>query len=218
MIIGLTGTYCSGKNYIASMLENRGLPVLDVDKLGYKALDLEKDKIIALFGKEICSSSLGSSYGSSYGNSYDSSYCENHLDRRLLGKIVYGNPEKLAMLEKIVHPVANRLTEEWIAAQKGHCVINAALLHRTTILGRIDRIILVKAPFFTRLKRARRRDSLSWKEIWRRIASQKDFYTQYLSINAEIYIVENPQQCGVFSRRKPEQRIDAFLREINQYG
>ncbi|MCL2229815.1 MAG: dephospho-CoA kinase [Treponema sp.] len=194
MIIGLTGAYCSGKNHIASMLEKRGLPVLDVDKLGHKAIEMEKDRIIALFG-----------------NSFGEIHNENHLDRRLLGKIVYGNPEKLAALEAIVHPVANRLTEEWVNAQKSHCVINAALLHRTTLIDRIERIILVKAPFFTRLMRAKRRDSLSFGEIWRRISSQKDFYAQYLSLNAEIYIVENPQRCGGFSERKPERRIDAFL-------
>jgi len=193
MIIGLTGAYCSGKNHIASMLENRGFPVLDVDKLGHKAIELEKDKIIALFGD---------------------SHSVSHLDRRLLGKIVYGNPEKLAALEAIVHPVANRLTEEWVKAQKSHCVINAALLHRTTLIDRIERIILVKAPFFTRLMRAKRRDSLSFKEIWRRISSQKDFYAQYLSLNAEIYIVENPQYCRGFSESKLERKIDTFLRRI----
>jgi dephospho-CoA kinase len=40
MIIGLTGKYCAGKNYIAVLLEARGLPVLDVDKLGYQTLEI----------------------------------------------------------------------------------------------------------------------------------------------------------------------------------
>jgi len=195
MIIGLTGTYCSGKNHISTLLEERGLPVLDVDKLGHKAIDLEKDKIIALFG-----GSLESSL---------------NLDRRLIGKIVYGNPEKLAALEAIVHPVANRLTEEWVQAQKGHCVINAALLHRTSLIEKISQIILVKAPFFTRLIRGRRRDSHSWSEAWKRIASQKDFYTQYLSLNAEIYIVENPGLSLSKSRNeKLVCQVDQFVERI----
>jgi len=203
MIIGLTGVYCAGKNHVAAIIEARGIPVLDVDKLGHKAIELEKDKIIALFGKEIC---LGSSHSDSH----------PEIDRRLLGQIVYKNPEKLAALEAIVHPMANRLTNEWVAAQNGHCVINAALLHRSVMFSKLDKIILVKAPFLTRLFRARRRDNLPWKEIFKRFKSQKDFYKQYLSINAkafsaEIHIVEN---SGVRGGLKLERRIDKILEGI----
>jgi dephospho-CoA kinase len=47
MLIGLTGLYCAGKNFIGSMLQARGLPVLDVDKLGYQVLETEKERIFA---------------------------------------------------------------------------------------------------------------------------------------------------------------------------
>jgi len=188
MIIGLTGKYCAGKNHIASMLETRGLPVLDVDKLGYQALEAEKEKIFSMFGAD-----LQNAKGS--------------VDRQLLGKRVFGNPEKLASLEAIVHPAANRLTDEWIAAQKNHCVINAALLHRSSSFNKLDSIILVKAPFFTRLLRAKRRDKLPWIDLLKRFRSQKDFGTQYLSINAEIYRVEN---SGSKSRLL-ERRIDEII-------
>jgi len=209
MIIGLTGAYCAGKNHVAALIEARGLPVLDVDKLGHKAIELEKDKIIALFGLD----SLDSSYNSSYSSNNISSY---PIDRRLLGQIVYKNPEKLAALEAIVHPMANHLTEEWAAAQSGHCVVNAALLHRSSMFSKLDKIILVKAPFLTRLFRARKRDKLPWREIFKRFKSQKDFYTQYLSINAkafsaEIHIVENP---GIRGTLKLERRIDKILEGI----
>ena len=133
---------------------------------------------------------------------------DGSLDRRLLGQRVFGKPEKLAALENIVHPPVNRMTSEWIAAQNGHCVINAALLHRSVVFDRLDRIILVTAPFFTRLLRARRRDRLSWLAILRRFASQKNFNSQYLTVNAEIYRVENPG----FS--KLECRIDKILEGI----
>jgi dephospho-CoA kinase len=207
MIIGITGTYCAGKNYVAALLEIRGLPVLDVDKLGYKALETEKEAIIARFGDDLR-------------KTCGSWQPEAALDRRLLGQIVFGNPEKLAALEAIVHPAANRLTDEWIAAQGKHCVINAALLHRANIFNRLDRIIMVTAPYLTRLLRARRRDRLSWQEIIRRFASQHSFNSQYLTINAnpvsaEIYIVKNP---GITSsqklRQKLERRVDKAIEGI----
>jgi dephospho-CoA kinase len=205
MIIGLTGTYCAGKNHVAVLLEARGLPVLDVDKLGYKALEAEKETIITRFGSDLKKT-------------------DGTLDRRLLAQRVFKNPEKLAALEAIVHPIANRLTDEWAASQSGHCVINAALLHRSSIYNKLDRIILVKAPFFTRLFRARHRDRLPWREIINRFRSQKDFNNLYLSVNAkpvsaEIHIVENPGLFHSTGLSKPgnlklESRIDKIIEGI----
>jgi len=200
MLIGLTGTYCAGKNHIAALLEARGLPVLDVDKLGYKVLETEKETIFAQFGGDLRAA-------------------DGSVDRRLLGRRVFGKPEKLAALEAIVHPAVNRLTTEWVAerdrAGDRACVINAALLHRTPIFDRLDRVILVTAPYFTRLIRAKRRDKLSWGEILKRFASQKDFDSQYLSKNAEIYRVENPGLTGAGNpSKKLERRLDSFIEGI----
>jgi len=200
MIIGLTGAYCAGKNHVAALFEMRDLPVLDVDKLGYQVLELEKEKIYALFGSDLQKT-------------------DGSLDRRLLGRRVFGKPEKLAALEAIVHPLVNKMVDEWAETQKGNCVINAALLHKSTIFNRLNRIILVKAPLITRIFRAKRRDKLSWGEIMRRINNQKGFNTQYLSINsssicAEIYSIENPGLSG--SRNlKLERRIDKYLEGID---
>ena len=194
MLIGLTGKYCAGKNHIAALLEAHGLPVLDVDKLGYQVLEAEK---LTIFTK------LGS----------DLKKPDGSLDRRLLGQRVFGNPEKLAILEAIVHPPVNRLTIEWIGDRtEKNCVINAALLHRSEAFARLDRIILVTAPFFTRFLRARRRDRLSRREIIKRFSSQKDFNSQYLAVNAEIYRVGNPGLFG--SRNLLECRIDKILEGI----
>ena len=196
MLIGLTGKYCAGKNYIASLLEARGLPVLDVDKLGYQALEMEKKAVFARFGADL-------------------QRADGSLDRRLLGQRVFGKPEKLAALEAIVHPPVNRMTDEWTAAHNGHCVINAALLHKSSVFNRLERIILVDAPFLTRLFRARRRDNLPWTAILKRFASQKNFNSQYLAVNAEIYKVENPNpRCRRKARQKLERRIDKILEGI----
>jgi len=193
MIIGLTGAYCAGKNHVATMLEKRGLPVLDVDKLGYQVLENEKDAIFAQFGSDLKKP-------------------DGALDRRLLGQRVFGQPEKLAALENIVHPAANKLTDEWVSAQNNHCVINAALLHRSSVFHKLDRLILVTAPLLTRLFRAKKRDKLSWGEILKRFASQKNFNAKYLSINAEIYKVEN---SGFSGSQKLDCRIDEFIKGIN---
>jgi dephospho-CoA kinase len=197
MIIGITGKSCVGKNYVASILETRGLPVLDVDKLGHQVLEIEKEAIFAQFGSDLQKE-------------------DGSINRRLLGQRTFGDPEKLAALEAIVHPAANRLTEEWIKNQNGTCVINAALLHRSSVFNWLDRIILVTAPLITRILRAKQRDKLSWKQILRRFSSQKNFNSQYLAKKAEIYRIENPGLSDSLNlRKKLENRIDKFIEGIS---
>ena len=204
MLIVLTGKYCAGKNHIAQILEKRGIPVIDVDKLGHKVLEAEKQAIFAQFGSDLQKD-------------------DGTLDRRLLGARVHGKPEELAKLEAVVHPGANRLTDEWVTEKTKEgckaCVINAALIHKSSVFEKLDLLIIVTAPLLTRLIRAKRRDRLSWKELIKRFASQKDFNSQYLSKKAEIYKVEN---CGLQIRpssdggqnQKLERRIDKILEGI----
>ncbi|MDR2184052.1 MAG: dephospho-CoA kinase [Treponema sp.] len=194
-LIGLTGIYCAGKNYVARLLEARGFPVLDVDKLGHEVLEAEKAAVMARFGPDILDAG-------------------GAVDRRLLGNRVFGKPEALNALEDIVHPAANRLTEAWIARQNGPCVINAALLHRSSVFKRLDFIILVRAPFLARLLRARRRDRLPLSQLIRRFKSQQEFISQYLIRKADIDTIDNPGYCGFCSslyRRMLENRLDAIL-------
>ncbi|MDR2194469.1 MAG: dephospho-CoA kinase [Treponema sp.] len=200
MLIGLTGPYCSGKNYIASLLEQKGFSVLDVDTLGHEAIRREREAITARFGADILAAGTG------------------EIDRKLLGKKVFGNQRELVALEAIVHPVANALTSEWIAARRGkNCVINAALLHRSVAFERLDAIIIVKAGFLTRLIRARKRDRLPWLDLIKRFRSQNDFSSQYVQHiqnsqkNADkknsIYIINN-------TGRNLQKQLDGVVRSL----
>ena len=193
MIIGLTGTYCSGKNHIAGFLEKRGLPVLDVDKLGHIVIETEKKAICGRFGTGI----LGP---------------DNKIDRKLLGEKVFGKPEELAALEAIIHPAVNKLTSAWIAGQQGRpCVVNAALLHRSSAFSGLDAVIVVHASFLTRLFRAKRRDKLPWFDLFIRLRSQKYFLSQYFNEKADIYKVENPGFLVFRKIYKPEERVHEIL-------
>ncbi|MDR0387164.1 MAG: dephospho-CoA kinase [Treponema sp.] len=198
-IIGLTGTYCAGKNHVARLFEERGIPVLDVDKLGHKALEIERDAVVARFGRAV----LGPG---------------GEVDRRRLGALVFGNAGELAALQEIVHPVANRLTMEWIADQKGRpCVINAALLHKSAAMDRLDAVILVKAPVLTRLLRARKRDRLPWADLIKRFASQREFTAQYFARKSDIYTVYNrgcTLACARLWRSGLEKRVASVITRL----
>jgi dephospho-CoA kinase len=198
MIIGLTGTYCAGKNVVARLLEARGLPVLDVDRLGHRVIETEKKALTDRFGEDILS--CGGS---------------GAVDRKLLGAKVFGKPGELAALEAIVHPSVNRMTVAWVESQREKpCVINAALLHRSSVYQDLTAVILVEAPWLARLLRARKRDRLPWRALLKRFHSQKEFRSQYFTKNTDIYRVENPGYFGFNARRrreKLENRVDEIL-------
>ena len=195
-VIGLTGTYCAGKNHVAFILEQRGLPVLDVDKLGHRVIEMEKDRLLARFGQDI----LGP---------------DGFIDRKRLGAKVFGSGGELAALEGIIHPAVDREILDWIKSRKEKaCVINAALLHRSQSFGELYAVIVVDAPLHIRLLRAKRRDRLPWADLLKRFQSQKDILPQYLMEKTDTYRVENP---GFFSfrsrslRLRLENRIDEIL-------
>jgi dephospho-CoA kinase len=199
LLIGLTGMYCAGKNHVARLLEARGFPVLDVDTLGHQGIELEQEAILERFGTGI----LGK---------------DGRIDRKLLGAQVFGSPDDLAWLETIVHPAANRLTEAWIRCQGDRsCVINAALLHRSSVFHQLDGIILVKAPVLTRLLRARKRDKLPWGQLIQRFRRQREFMAKYLMESADIYTISNQGygRCGsFFFRASVERQLEGALTRL----
>ena len=189
MLIGLTGKYCAGKNFAAAHLQKRGIPVLDVDKLGHIVIDTKKTEILARFGQDLLN-------------------LDGSVNRRLLAEKIFKKTSELAALEAIVHPEVNRLTEQWIKGQKcKNCAINAALLHKSIVFNKLACIILIKAPWFIRLIRAKRRDKLPWHIIFNRMSSQKKFNSQYSAGKADIYKVEN----SCLKQAKLGQKIDAVL-------
>lgn len=194
ILLGLTGLYCAGKNFVGGILEKKGFAVLDVDKLGHAALENKKSLIAERFGGGV----LGP---------------DGAVDRRTLGEFVFGRPGELSVLESIVHPEVNSLTLEWVEANYDRsCVINAALLHKSAMFDRLDALIFVKAPYPLRLFRARKRDRLSWKELRRRFESQH-FDVYYSGKKADTYCIYN-WGFGIFSklnRRCLEKRVDMIL-------
>lgn len=197
MLLGLTGLYCAGKNFAGKIFEKKGFAVLDVDKLGHIALENKKKIVKNRFGGEILKK-------------------DGSVDRRALGMCVFGRPDELVALENIVHPEVNRLTCEWLKANNDRsCVINAALLHKSTVFSQLDAIIFIKAPLIVRMLRAKKRDNLSWKEIWNRFSSQH-FGVDYALTKAGIYYINNWwfdfSLCS--NRSKLEKRIDKVIRAL----
>jgi dephospho-CoA kinase len=195
-LIGLTGSYCAGKNFVAKMLEERGCETLDLDKLGHQVIENEKNQITGHFGSSILNH-------------------DGTVNRAALGKLVFGKADELAFLESVVHPAVHKLTSDWMHDGSGKPkVINAALLHRSEAFHQLELIIIVNAPYLTRLLRAKKRDGLPFHQLIKRFKSQKKFKAQYLSSNADIRNVDNRgyfKLCFQIYRQNLETQIDKIL-------
>ena len=202
-LIGLTGAICAGKNYVAGIFEQQGINVLDVDTLGHTALENKKNLVCNRFGNSILRP-------------------DGSIDRRLLGRRVFGNRQELEALEHIVHPEVENLANQWLEQQHNQvsaaapasslCVINAALLHKMSLADKLSLVVWVQAPVWLRMYRLKKRDNLSIQEIMRRIKSQSNIKHKFLFKNADIVGMRN-MGMGFFSTWE-KQNIEKRIKKI----
>jgi dephospho-CoA kinase len=142
--IGITGGIGSGKSLICKIFHVLGVPVYDADSRAKKLMTTDGiliDQIKKEFG------SL----------SYDE---DGVLNRELLSRTVFNNPEKLTKLNSLVHPRVALDFNQWMSEQIGarYCVKEAALLFEAGSYRSLDKIIVVTAPDELRIKRVLQRD------------------------------------------------------------
>ena len=175
----------SGKNYICSLLEKDGFVSIDLDETAHTAISLCTKEILSAFSSE------AQKRGISLTNSAGS------LNRRALGEIVFSDKALLARQEAIVYPKIIELTNQFIEENREKSVIlNATVLFKTPeLLSQCEKILFVTAGFFTRLRRAKKRDGLPLGQILARFKNQKNLLAEYKSaakkIDIPLEIVKN---------------------------
>lgn len=153
--VGLTGNIGSGKSLIAKIFETLQIPVFYADTEGKKIIDKVevRDKIVAIFGKEVI---------------YD-----GKIVRPKLAEIVFNDKSSLDKLNRIIHPAVRNHFETWAAIQQAPYVIyEAAILHESEHYKNMDKIILVKADEALRIQRVVQRDKVSEGQVRSRMQNQ----------------------------------------------
>lgn len=192
----------AGKNAAADILREKGFVILDADIMAHGVLEAKADQIISLFTPD--AQSRGLKLTGSQGK----------LDRKVLGGIVFQNPEKLALLESVIHPALNAEMEHLIAENPGKkFVVNAALLHKMPLIKRCSLVLYIDAPALIRFIRVRRRDNLPFKRIAERFSAQKEIFTKCKNRNADIYRVGNSG-----TKRRLKNKIEDVLRVYTEKG
>lgn len=158
-VFGLTGGIGSGKSSVAALWRRRGLPVLDADELA-RAVVAPGSEALAEIEREFGADVLR----------------DGQLDRKELGRRVFGHPERLQRLEAITHPRilalrAERLAELEAAGEPLVCS-EIPLLFEKGMAAQLRPVVVVSVPPDVQLERALRRDGASVGELQARIAAQ----------------------------------------------
>lgn len=163
LVIGLTGGIACGKTTVAKMFQNLGAYVINADLIGHQLLKDNsnvKRKIIETFGEHTLND-------------------KGEIDRSKLGRIVFNNPEKLKLLNCIVHPIIidkinTEVVRKLTSSEYKFIVLDVALLIECNMTHNVDYVVLVYADEETQIQRLVQR-GLSKEEAKKRILSQMPF-------------------------------------------
>ena len=187
--IALTGGIACGKSLAGRMMADRGIPVCEADEIGHLVLAEDDTVRTALFAE------FGAALEGPAGR----------IDRGVLGRLVFGQPEKLARLNAITHPAIMRRVMDWMDRQAGLAVATIPLLYEIGAEGGWDRVICVAAPEADQLRRLGER-GLDPAAARARIAAQMPLAVK---MERADYVIYN---CG--STVLLEEQVNQVLRTI----
>jgi dephospho-CoA kinase len=148
IVLGLTGSIGMGKSTAAAVLRRLGVPLYDADA--------EVHSLLTRGGKAVAA--VERAFPGVRGE-------DGAIDRRRLGTQVFGKPDALRRLERILHPMVRSAEYRFLARARARraklVVLDIPLLFETDRIDRVDGVIVVSAPL--RLQRARvlRRSGMS---------------------------------------------------------
>jgi dephospho-CoA kinase len=159
IVLGLTGSIGMGKSTAAAVLRRLDVPLYDADAEIHKMLGRGGSAVTAV---EAAFPGVRGENGA--------------IDRRRLGQRVFGKPEELRRLEKILHPMVRAVERRWIAQQRARgarlVVLDIPLLFETDRIDRVDGVIVVSAPSRLQRERVMRRPGMSSERFAAILAAQ----------------------------------------------
>ena len=174
--VGLTGGIGSGKTTVAKIFEVLSVPVYYADAASKRLYHTDaelKENLKQHFGADI--------------------YVEEQLDRKKLAAIVFSDPTRLELLNRLVHPPTIRDAEQWMARQTApYFIKEAALLFESGSAAGLDLVIGVSSPKTLRMKRVMDRDGVSREEVANRMARQIE---ESIKMKLCDFVLQNDEQA-----------------------
>ncbi|MDL4820598.1 dephospho-CoA kinase [Actinomadura opuntiae] len=156
--VGLTGGIGSGKSEVSARLDRRGAVVIDADKIAREVVEPGTPglaAVVAEFGEDVLLPS-------------------GALDREKVGRIVFADPDRLAALNAIVHPLVGERMQELMDAAPADAIVvyDVPLLAENGLAGMYDAVVVVDAPEETQLDRLTSRRGMTEEDARARMANQ----------------------------------------------
>lgn len=159
--VGLTGGLACGKTFVGGALANLGCHLIQADELGHQVLLPSGEAYADVVGE----------FGPGILNE------DGTIDRKRLAAEVFGKPERLEMLNRLVHPHVFRRERELIdrfaqTDPHGIAVVEAAILIEAGTYKNYDRLILVECEEEQQIERSLKRDHTDRAEVLARLRRQ----------------------------------------------
>ncbi|NXY00115.1 DCAKD protein, partial [Centropus bengalensis] len=160
-LVGLSGGIASGKSTVVAVLRELGCAVIDADVIAREVVQPHSKahrQIVRCFGPEILLET-------------------GEINRAALGTIIFSQPEKRQLLNRITHPeiqkeMLKQILKYFVLGYR-YVVLDIPLLFETNRLTRFMKYtVLVYCDPRTQLSRLVRRDGLSQEQAEARVASQ----------------------------------------------
>ena len=194
MVIGITGSFCTGKSEVAHAFKELGAKIIDLDKLAHTTLRPGTEsfrKIIKEFTEDIL--------------------VNRRIDRSLLAQKVFMNKKRKNKLNSIIHPIVIRqmlgLLKRFNKKYK-IIVVDVPLLFEAGMKKYFDYIVVVKANKKIQMKRAMKKTGLSKIDILRRINSQWPIAKKIKHAN---FVIDNND-----SMRKTQRQVKEIWEKIKR--
>lgn len=147
IVIGLTGSIGMGKSTVTRQFAALGAKTISADTIVHK--------LLAQGGKAV----------KEVAKHFPSVVKAGAVDRKALGKIVFADGQKLALLEQILHPMVVIEEEHFVLKQKSKgaqmVVLDIPLLFETGAESRMDAVVVATAPYFIQRQRVLAREGMT---------------------------------------------------------
>lgn len=160
-VIGLTGGIATGKSTVSAMLKRAGALVIDADRIARavvkKGLPAYRE-IVDHFGLGVL-------------------LPDGEINRDALGDIIFNDPQKKQLLNRIVHPRVKKEVNRQLKLietthSKAVAILDIPLLIEAGMHNDLSEIIVVYAPQHMQIKRLMQRDRISEADALARVRSQ----------------------------------------------
>jgi dephospho-CoA kinase len=158
MIIGLTGSIGMGKSAVAAMFADEGVPVFDADATVH---DLQK---------------AGGALVPAIESAFPGTTGPDGVDRKALGAAVFGDRDRLTLLESIIHPAVAERRKAFLASHQDTDMIlfDIPLLFEKGGQAGVDTVVVVSAPTPVQRERVLARANMTPDKFEHILAHQMD--------------------------------------------